>query len=232
MIKRLWAVALIGGMVTIWKQRNKVFFEDKKPSFIHCTKEITILVRQAHLLDSSSMYKSTIDVRTLLNWNLEARLHRAPRIRKCWWNLPILDMVKINCDGSSKGNPGVAGLGATCRNHTRDFLLVIWRKIGVNTNYLAECLAIVESAEVAVQRNWKKVWFESDSAAAIVVVGNGNMPWSLKNRWHKCKNFFSQCILSSIWREANFSADQAAKYATDMITEALLKKGLISSAKK
>ncbi|KAF9603907.1 hypothetical protein IFM89_038817 [Coptis chinensis] len=122
-------------------------------------------------------------------------------------------MVEINCDGSLKGNPGVAGLGATCRNHTGDFLLVIWRKIGVNKNYLAECLAIVESAEVAVQRNWKKVWFEWDSATTIVAFGTGNMPWSLKNKWHKCKNFFSQCILSSILH--------SLRGCIDMITEDL-----------
>ncbi|KAF9589324.1 hypothetical protein IFM89_022651 [Coptis chinensis] len=65
----------------------------------------------------------------------------------------VLLIVKINCDGSALGNPWPAGISSTFRVASGDFLLVMWRKIGVNTNYMAKCLAIVESLEIAVQRN-------------------------------------------------------------------------------
>ncbi|KAF9615830.1 hypothetical protein IFM89_026525, partial [Coptis chinensis] len=60
-----------------------------------------------------------------------------------------------------------AGLGATFRNSSGDFLLVIWRKIGVNTYYMAECLAILESVEMALLMNWTDLWIESDSVASF-----------------------------------------------------------------
>ncbi|KAF9589209.1 hypothetical protein IFM89_019856 [Coptis chinensis] len=65
------------------------------------------------------------------------------------------------------GNLGNAGLGATFRNSFRDILLVIWRKIGVNMNYIAECLAILESVEMALIMNWTNLWIESDSVAVV-----------------------------------------------------------------
>ncbi|KAF9625541.1 hypothetical protein IFM89_024296 [Coptis chinensis] len=72
-----------------------------------------------------------------------------------------------------KGN---ASLGASYRTSAGDFLLVIWRKIGVNTNYLAKVLAILEIIEIALWYEWKKIWVESDSSAAVVAFGSGALP--------------------------------------------------------
>ncbi|KAF9590775.1 hypothetical protein IFM89_038302 [Coptis chinensis] len=115
------------------------------------------MVREAAMLISAHSFHRMEDMKIMKAWNLLVLLPKAPRIIPCWWTPPFVNTVKINCDGSSLGNPGSAGIGSTFRVASGDFLLVMWRKIGVNTNYMDECLAIVESVEIAIQRNWKYV---------------------------------------------------------------------------
>ncbi|KAF9620363.1 hypothetical protein IFM89_011098 [Coptis chinensis] len=91
------------------------------------------------------------DMKIMRAWNLLILLPKAHRIRPCWWTLPEESTIKINCDGSTVGNPGSAGIGSTFRD------------------------ASIESVEIAVQRNWKNVWVESDSVAAVSAFGSGKL---------------------------------------------------------
>ncbi|KAF9612719.1 hypothetical protein IFM89_003261 [Coptis chinensis] len=67
-------------------------------------------------------------------------------------------------DGASRGNPGMSGYGSAFRNRDGNFLLVAGKGLGVKTNYWAECIAIVDSVELALARGWKNLWVESDAA--------------------------------------------------------------------
>ncbi|KAF9590106.1 hypothetical protein IFM89_030854 [Coptis chinensis] len=118
--------------------------------------------------------------------------------------------TKINTYGASRGNPGNAGIGATYRNCNGDFLLVYHRHIGVSTSYCAECLAIVEGLEVAIEKGWLDVWIESDSEVVVKPFGTSALPWQLSNRWKYILHNIQKLFITSTWREANFSADQAA----------------------
>ncbi|KAF9602609.1 hypothetical protein IFM89_030215 [Coptis chinensis] len=129
-------------------------------------------IRAAAILITGHSLNSIADLQILKTWDLNAILPRAPRIQPCWWMPPRNGIVKINCDGSSLDNPRTTGFGATYRIASGDFLLVIWREIGVNNNYMAECLAILESVEVAIQRNWRDIWVESNSAVTIMAFGS------------------------------------------------------------
>ncbi|KAF9606471.1 hypothetical protein IFM89_025445 [Coptis chinensis] len=106
--------------------------------------------RNASLLVTRHSMNCIVDLQILNAWNRKAMLPKALRI-SCWWTPPPIGTIKINCDGSSLGNPGNASLGASYRTSVGDFLLVIWRKIRVNTNYLAEVLAILERIEIAIR---------------------------------------------------------------------------------
>ncbi|KAF5183399.1 hypothetical protein FRX31_027015 [Thalictrum thalictroides] len=65
--------------------------------------------------------------------------------------------------------------------------------------------------EVAAARGWTKLWVETDSQAALGAFANFQVPWKLVFRWKIVKSCFTSLLLSSIWREANFSADKASK---------------------
>ncbi|KAF9600764.1 hypothetical protein IFM89_012208 [Coptis chinensis] len=140
----------------------------------------------------------------LKGWGVTIKFPKAPQIKTCFWKAPNHYTIKINCDGVARGNPGPATIGATLRNSKGDFHLILWRKIDVNTNYFAECIAILESVETTVIRGWRKLWAESDSDA------------EMQQRWEQCKKTIHELRISSTWREANASADTTTNYGFTM----------------
>ncbi|KAF9588669.1 hypothetical protein IFM89_014390 [Coptis chinensis] len=197
------------------KHRNRLVFDNKSNSAEFCHKEISNIIQQTGVLSKAQIW-SEYDNEILSKWRIPARHIRHQVVRRCTWELPERNTIKINCDGAAKGNPGNAGLGVVYRNSSGDFMLVMWRKLGINTNYLAECLTILEGIECAVQRGWCKLWVESDSEAAIAAFGTGNLPWYLRNRWNVCKRKLLNLKITSTWRGANLSADQVANHAITM----------------
>ncbi|KAF9613848.1 hypothetical protein IFM89_012396 [Coptis chinensis] len=82
----------------------------------------------------------------LSDWGIQGKLRTAPRIESVNWIAPNAPTIKVNTDGASKGNPGLAGIGSTFRVHNGDFLLTYCRAVVVTTSYWDECLAIIEAA--------------------------------------------------------------------------------------
>ncbi|KAF6155813.1 hypothetical protein GIB67_039144 [Kingdonia uniflora] len=64
------------------------------------------------------MKNSQIDIGILNKLQVHFRRRKTPRIRSCTWEIPWYEVVKINCDGSSLGNRGIAGSGSVFRTHT------------------------------------------------------------------------------------------------------------------
>lgn len=57
------------------------------------------------------------------------------------WNLRDPGWFKLNCDGSSIGNPGSVGAGAIIHNHEGSWIAGRHRFLGYTTNMVAELLA-------------------------------------------------------------------------------------------
>ncbi|KAF6172483.1 hypothetical protein GIB67_006996 [Kingdonia uniflora] len=64
------------------------------------------------------------------------------QIKSCFWKLPNIGEVKINSDGSSRGNPGKWGVRFIIRDHTGTFLRTCSQGLGNVTSYMAECSAL------------------------------------------------------------------------------------------
>ncbi|KAF9591935.1 hypothetical protein IFM89_010293 [Coptis chinensis] len=107
------------------------------------------------------------DKRLLISWGINCKLGRAPQIKPCQWLAPFPHMMKANTDGSSLGNPSRAGWGTTFRDAEGAFKLVYSKGLGISDSYFAECSAILGSMELAIERNWRHLWIESDLQAAI-----------------------------------------------------------------
>ncbi|KAF6134696.1 hypothetical protein GIB67_002097 [Kingdonia uniflora] len=58
---------------------------------------------------------------------------------------------------------------------------------------------------------WEMAWIEYDSVATIHAFKNEEVLWVLHARWKIVKTKFTCIKFSSIWREANFSADSMSK---------------------
>ncbi|KAF9598221.1 hypothetical protein IFM89_025922 [Coptis chinensis] len=118
---------------------------------------------------------------------------------------PIGDQIKINTGGAS---------GGSIRNVHGNFVLLLSKDIGIKDNYIAECLAILESVELALSKGWKNLWVESDSAAAVTAVNSDGIPSQLLSRWKVCITKVQSLTMSHNWTEASLAADQAAKFGS------------------
>ncbi|KAF9599054.1 hypothetical protein IFM89_033661 [Coptis chinensis] len=77
--------------------------------------------------------------------------------------------------------------------------------IGVATNYEAECTAIIEGLNMAIQQGWQHIWVHTDSVAAAKAFQADKVLWKLRAQWDKIKH-------SCIWLHftSSFAADTSA----------------------
>lgn len=54
------------------------------------------------------------------------------------WEKPCSGWFKLNTDGSSLGNPGLAGGGGLIRDENGDWVVGFARKIGIASSFMAE----------------------------------------------------------------------------------------------
>ena len=78
------------------------------------------------------------------------------------WSPPPIGILKINTDGSSRGNPGHAGIGAIGRVSDGDAIFLLSSYKGRHSNNLMEALAIKVAMEKACTLGWRKIVCESD----------------------------------------------------------------------
>ena len=83
----------------------------------------------------------------VLEWPtfLEMVEHRpdAFQMRQIQWQSPGFKVVKLNIDGSLKGNPGVSGGGGIIRNSAGNMIFVSSRYLGKCTSLQAEAKALL-----------------------------------------------------------------------------------------
>ena len=83
--------------------------------------------------------------------------------RDGFWCPPALGELKINTDGSSRGNPGHAGVGGIGRDSLGVVVFFFSMYRGLHTNNLMEASAILMAIERAVGLGWRRVFYEFDS---------------------------------------------------------------------
>ncbi|KAF5190054.1 hypothetical protein FRX31_020352 [Thalictrum thalictroides] len=163
-------------MVALWRHRNNIVFSEEHKDLNTCKKMVYDQVALTAGLSKSYVHDSYLDNVVARAWNVKTRLRKEPRLKECKWLLPDEDMVKANSDGAAKGNPGQAGAGTVFRDHTVVVLLVISKGLGITTNFMAECEAVMICVEIALERGWHQLWVESDSRAAVLAFVSGKIP--------------------------------------------------------
>ncbi|KAF9592403.1 hypothetical protein IFM89_014654 [Coptis chinensis] len=119
--------------------------------------------------------------------------------------------VKIITDGTTKGS--------YFRDHDGNFLLICGKGLGEATSYWAECICILESVEIAIEKGWLNMWVESD---AVTTFTSNSMSWQIRYIWHTCMKRPHLFYLSHIWREGNTVADAIAKNASNLEKDLLI----------
>ncbi|GLT73840.1 hypothetical protein SLA2020_456720 [Shorea laevis] len=123
--------------------------------------------------------------------------------------------VKLNTDGSSLGNPGLARAGGVFRDHVGNWILGYSRNVLFTTSLSVELWALRDGLILATNRRFAKLIVEIDSRIAQLLI---NAP---DNAFHSLGVLISDCrmLLSKlpyvqfvhVFREANSVANQLAK---------------------
>ena len=130
-------------------------------------------------------------------------------------------MYEIYCDGASRSNPGDASIGVSINKDNVE-IDTIKKKIGINTNNVAEYLGLIAALEYCVENKLNNVRIFLDS---LLVVQQVNMEYKVKSKklqthYEKSLKLIDQIEdieIHHIRREFNSRADQLANEALDEI---------------
>jgi len=128
-------------------------------------------------------------------------------------------VVRLFCDGASKGNPGPAGVGGVCRDEAGAVLFEFSEAIGVATNNVAEYRALIRGLQLVSQlpgdttvlvcadselmvRQLTGIYKIRDAALQL-----------LAQEVERLKRLLRRCELRHIPREDNKEADRLASAA-------------------
>uniref|UniRef100_A0A2N9H9G6 RNase H type-1 domain-containing protein n=1 Tax=Fagus sylvatica TaxID=28930 RepID=A0A2N9H9G6_FAGSY len=139
------------------------------------------------------------------------------------WASPSLGWFKLNTDGSSLGNLGLAGGGGVIRDHVGDWVGGFSRAIGVTTSVQAELRALKDGLNLAIDLGILHLEIEMDSLVAVELVKSITTPNAfLSTIVFDCRSLmerFEICSLKHIFREVNGCADLLAKAGCDQTSD-------------
>lgn len=133
------------------------------------------------------------------------------------WIAPTQGLA-LNVDGSSKGNPGLAGGGGCVRDRMGKLILGFAYFYGYGTNVAAEGRALLDGLRLAHHHGLEITVIYSDSKVLIdMLAANKDPPWHLLPWWNQLQQLFlkTHCPLIHTYREANQVADALANYAIE-----------------
>eukprot|EP00253_Pinus_taeda_P022158 PITA_22158 len=222
---------------TIWKERNRRIFTEENRN-IECAKE-SILINIKQLVQAKCKIDSNDkptgkDLRILKKFQLEAssicpsggnRAHPSSQLHR--WQLPPEACLKLNFDGASRGNPGIAGIGGAIRNHKGDIIHIFCRSLGECTNNEAEFAALEQGLKILRSFRQGNFIVEGDSSLAISAAKRlqaGTHTSKVTKHWRLAKATESIAelladlrgiVFQTIRRKANGLVDFLANHGAD-----------------
>ena len=121
----------------------------------------------------------------------------------------------MNTDGSSLGNPGLAGGGGLIRNEEGGWVAGFARKIGITTSFLAELWALRDGLSLCVDRSILAVDVELDAKSIVDAIVNPDYSNIFASALlDDCRHLIQQIPqvrFKHCFREANRCADALAR---------------------
>lgn len=95
-------------------------------------------------------------------------------LRRGRWEKPDINWVKLNSDGSSRGNPGVASSGGLIRNERGEWICGFARRIRITTSFAAELWGLREGLLQCLSLNLSSVLLELDAKSIVDLLVNSD----------------------------------------------------------
>lgn len=151
------------------------------------------------------------DFQILKKFNISIHPPKTPVIKEVIWHPPLINWTKANTDGAPTSTSSACGI--IFRGFNADFLLCMSVNLGPGNAFSAELCGAMRAIEVAYQKQWFKLWLETDSQLVVLAFNNSScVPWRLRNRWENCNNLLISMnfMVTHIYREGNQCADSLA----------------------
>ncbi|KAL0304928.1 UNVERIFIED_CONTAM: putative ribonuclease H protein [Sesamum calycinum] len=153
-----------------WTQRNAAKYRG-----VPFSTDSIILEVQRHLRTlyaartlTSTQWKGDLHQAAVMGFIFRQQVPRAPSIIR--WHAPSPSWFKLNTDGSSLGNPGLAGAAGIIRDSAGHVHLAYQFELGTGTSVLAELTAVWRGMELALTHGLAPlVWREANGAADHLV---------------------------------------------------------------
>jgi len=131
------------------------------------------------------------------------------------------DLIVVNVDGASKGNPGESGIGVAIFDKDLNLIDEACDYLGVATNNVAEYKALILGIKLSTKYNAKRVLFKADSELMVKQIKG---EYRVKNAQLKLLFTEAQGLLKKLpnWkimhvpREENKEADLLANKGVEM----------------
>ena len=143
------------------------------------------------------------------------------------WKPPLENWIKLNVDGASKGNPGLAGGGGVLRSHRGDWIKGFAANFGVCSSMKAELLALLQGLQLARNLGISRLEVHMDSKVVVDTLtgttkSNQLYYFTLKH----CKALLHDSSwsikLHHCYRESNRAADRLANLGVEQSTPFVL----------
>uniref|UniRef100_A0A2N9I4P7 RNase H type-1 domain-containing protein n=1 Tax=Fagus sylvatica TaxID=28930 RepID=A0A2N9I4P7_FAGSY len=199
-----WQTIFSFGVWNLWLRRNQFVFKPDSPFLDPVRSTISFASEFFYLIGNFSKAKHVVSVPVK-------------------WATPPLGWFKLNTDGSSLGNPGLAGGGGVIRNHLGDWVGGYSRAIGHTTSVQAELRALKDGLILAIDIGILNLEIEMDSLVAVELLKSITSPNAfLSSIVIDCRYLmerFEHFSLKHIFREANGCADLLAKAGCDQLLD-------------
>ncbi len=131
------------------------------------------------------------------------------------------DLIVVNVDGASRGNPGESGIGVAIFDKDSNLINEACDYLGVATNNIAEYKALILGIKLSAEYNAERILFKSDSELMVKQIKG---EYRVKNPQLKLLFTEVQSLLKKLpnWkimhvpREENKEADLLANKGVDM----------------
>ena len=216
LIQHILNAAILQGVWLLWIERNTRLFQGTTTSIDSVIHHLIAEVKMSYKLMMVKSSNAIAEFRIMQLFGLSPKppvvaISREPSIS---WILPAQDIIKINVDGSSFGNPSCGAIGGVFRDWQAKFLGRFAQNIGHASCLEAEFCATMYSLEKSLELKWRNIWNECDSEIVVKAFSSSiQIPWKLKTRWLNCMHLAKQisCKCNHIHREGNQVADALAK---------------------
>ncbi|KAL8535021.1 hypothetical protein ACS0TY_010878 [Phlomoides rotata] len=206
-VTALWRLCIVTIVWVIWDQRNKRTFEGSYAMGFFFACHLLGIIREAGEGINAAMRNSMEDLVILSACGVKGRPPRAPNIRCVRWQVPPINVIKINIDGGAAGSPGLLTGGEVFRDNFGVFRGCFAVSHGRGFAFEAELATTLFSIELAHDKGWNTIWLESDSTYVVHILKSIDRVRRLRSGLNM--------VVSHIYREGNAVADRLTREVVD-----------------